>query len=60
MRMAIVEVVGNLIIDMTTKPEENQNSKQINSFFDVLEERMLDSVAFTRSKVLQIYLKILE
>ena len=60
MRMAIVEVVGNLIIDMTTKPEENQNNKQINSFFDVLEERMLDSVAFTRSKVLQIYLKILE
>jgi condensin complex subunit 1 len=60
MRMAIVEVVGNLIIDMTTNPEENQNSKQINSYFDVLEDRMLDSVAFTRSKVLQIYLKILE
>lgn len=60
MRMAIVEVVGNLIIDMTTKPEENQNNNQINGFFDILEERMLDSVAFTRSKVLQIYLKILE
>ncbi|KAI8577831.1 hypothetical protein K450DRAFT_250238 [Umbelopsis ramanniana AG] len=60
MRMAIVEVVGNLIIDMTTKPEENQNNLQINGFFDVLEDRMLDSVAFTRSKVLQIYLKILD
>jgi condensin complex subunit 1 len=61
MRMAIVEVVGNLIVDMATNPEEHQSNKdQINGFFDILEERMLDSVAFTRAKVLQMYLRILE
>ncbi|KAJ2958011.1 hypothetical protein NQZ79_g6363 [Umbelopsis isabellina] len=60
MRMALVEVIGNLIIDMATKEEHASQKDQINGFFDVLEDRMLDSVAFVRSKVLQVYLKILD
>lgn len=60
MRMALVEVTGNLIIDMATKEEHASKKDQINGYFDLLEDRMLDSVAFVRSKVLQVYLKILD
>lgn len=61
LRSAIIEVCGNLIVSLSTE-EENDSSEshksQINSFFDLLEERSLDSNPYCRSKVLQVYLKI--
>jgi condensin complex subunit 1 len=38
MRMALVEVIGNLIIDMATKEEHTSQKDQINGFFDLLED----------------------
>ncbi|KAI9250588.1 non-SMC mitotic condensation complex subunit 1, partial [Phascolomyces articulosus] len=61
MRMAIIEALGGLIIELTQHMDDNHSQKeQINGFFDILEERMLDPIAFVRSKVLQTYLRILE
>ena len=61
MRMAIVEALGGLIIELAHQMDDNPSQKeQINGFFDILEERMLDPIAFVRSKVLQTYLRILE
>lgn len=57
MRMAIVDILGNLIVELST--QENSTS-QINEFFEYLEARMLDPISFVRSRVLQSYLKILE
>lgn len=59
MRMAIVDILGNLIVELSTHTSENSSS-QINEFFDYLEVRMLDPISFVRSRVLQSYLKILE
>ncbi|KAI8140581.1 armadillo-type protein [Fennellomyces sp. T-0311] len=61
MRMAIIEILGNLIVELTKHVDDNPAQKdQINGFFDILEERMLDPIAFVRSKVLQTYLRILD
>lgn len=61
MRMALTDILGLLIIELATNSEESPAQKeQINRFFDILEERMLDPTAYCRSKVLQTYLKILE
>ncbi|KAI7859019.1 armadillo-type protein [Circinella umbellata] len=61
MRMAIIEALGGLIIELARQMDDNPSQKeQINGFFDILEERMLDPIAFVRSKVLQTYLRILE
>ncbi|KAL1919463.1 uncharacterized protein VTP21DRAFT_2156 [Calcarisporiella thermophila] len=61
MRCAIIEIVGNLVIELANSGEQNDiTRKQIGSLFDVLEERFLDANAFVRSKVLQSYLRILD
>lgn len=61
MRISIIEILGDLIVELTAQAEDNPTQReQINGFFDILEERMLDPVAFCRSKVLQTYLKLLE
>ncbi|OZJ03310.1 hypothetical protein BZG36_02281 [Bifiguratus adelaidae] len=60
-RMANIEVIGNLITELAKSPDQGSNThEQINSMFDILEERFLDINAFVRSKVLQVYLKILD
>ncbi|CAG8538023.1 18250_t:CDS:10, partial [Racocetra fulgida] len=55
------KVLGNLIIDLANQDDQALNYvSQINGFFDALEERFLDANGFCRSKLLQVYLKILE
>lgn len=59
LRCAVVEVSGNLIIDLTKQEEPSENHKtQINAFFDVLEERFLDINPYCRCRAIQVYLKI--
>ncbi|RUS21746.1 hypothetical protein BC937DRAFT_91534 [Endogone sp. FLAS-F59071] len=60
-RMAIIEILGNLIVELAnTEAQTPMQKDQINKFFDILEERFLDNNAFVRSKVLQVYLKLLD
>ncbi|PGH16100.1 hypothetical protein AJ80_05315 [Polytolypa hystricis UAMH7299] len=61
LRCAVVEVCGNLIADLSKQEERGDNYKtQINSFFDVLEERFLDINPYCRSRTIQVYLKLCE
>lgn len=62
MRMAIAEVIGLLIKDlsMSDEGEEEQKMKQIKSFFEILFERYLDLNSYVRSKVLTTLIKICE
>ncbi|KAL7276465.1 condensin complex non-SMC subunit Cnd1 [Rhizina undulata] len=56
LRCAVIEVCGNLIVDLAKEDERTENHKaQINSFFDVLEERFLDVNPYCRCKALQVY-----
>ncbi|KAF0449771.1 Condensin complex subunit 1 [Gigaspora margarita] len=60
-RIGLIEVLGNLIIDLASQEEQATNYiSQINGFFDALDERFLDANSFCRSKVLQVYLKLVE
>ncbi|KAG0193993.1 Condensin complex subunit [Apophysomyces sp. BC1034] len=61
MRIAIIEVLGMLIVELTKHAEDTPaNKDQINRFFDILEERMLDPISFVRSKVFQTYIRLLD
>ncbi|KAI8393588.1 non-SMC mitotic condensation complex subunit 1-domain-containing protein [Radiomyces spectabilis] len=60
MRIALIDILGMLIVDLTENGNDSPSQKdQINGFFDILEERMLDPISFVRSKVLQTYLRLL-
>ena len=55
----MIEVCGNLIADLSKQEERNENSKsQINGFFEVLEERFLDTNPYCRCRTLQVYMKL--
>ena len=59
LRCAVIEVCGNLIIDLSKQEERNENSKtQINGFFDILEERFLDTNPYCRCRNIQVYMKL--
>ncbi|KAK9370834.1 armadillo-type protein [Lipomyces kononenkoae] len=59
LRCAIIEVCGNLISDLSRQEETLETHKtQINSFLDVLEERLLDVNPFCRSKTIQALSKL--
>lgn len=61
MRTAIVDILGNMIIELSRTSQDNPNQvDQINDFFDILEQRMLDPTAYVRQKVLQVYLRLFE
>ncbi|CAG8544327.1 22071_t:CDS:10 [Dentiscutata erythropus] len=61
MRMGLIEVLGNLIIDFASQEEQATNYiSQINGFFDAMDERFLDANSFCRSKLLQVYLRLVE
>ncbi|KAI7890796.1 non-SMC mitotic condensation complex subunit 1 [Mucor mucedo] len=61
MRTAIVDILGNMIIELSRTSQDNPNQvDQINDFFDILEHRMLDPTAYVRQKVLQVYLRLFE
>ncbi|KAL6721200.1 condensin complex non-SMC subunit Cnd1 [Lecanora helva] len=59
LRCAIIEVCGNLIADISKQEERSENSKsQINGFFDILEERFLDTNPYCRCRSIQVYMKL--
>ena len=59
LRCAVIEVCGNLISDLSKQEERNENSKsQINGFFDILEERFLDTNPYCRCRNIQVYMKL--
>lgn len=59
LRCAVIEVCGNLIADLSRQEDPNDSSKtQINSFFDVLEERFLDINPYSRCRAIQVYMKL--
>jgi condensin complex subunit 1 len=60
--MAVVEVIGLLIKDlsMSDEGEDEQKQKQIKRFFEILFERYLDLNSYVRSKVLTTLIKLCE
>jgi condensin complex subunit 1 len=57
----MIDILGFMIEDLSKSIEDNSNQmEQINGFFDILEERMLDSISYCRQKVLQVYLRLFE
>ncbi|EDN06521.1 conserved hypothetical protein [Histoplasma mississippiense (nom. inval.)] len=61
LRCAVIEVCGNLISDLSKQEERNENhTTQINSFFEVLEERFLDVNPYCRCRAIQVYMKLAE
>lgn len=62
MRMAIIEIIGLLIRDISLSDEgdEEQKKLQIKRFFEILMERYLDLNSWVRSKVLQTVMKLCE
>ncbi|KAI8991499.1 non-SMC mitotic condensation complex subunit 1-domain-containing protein [Mycotypha africana] len=59
MRVTLIEILILLIIELSKGIEDNPNNiEQINGFFDLLEERMLDTSSYCRQKVLQAYLRL--
>lgn len=63
MRNAIIEVIGNLIREITNTEDEGepgQQKRELENYFGLLFDRFLDLNAFVRSKVVQVFLKILD
>ncbi len=62
MRMAIIEIIGLLIKDISSSDEgdEEQKKKQIKRYFELLMERFLDLNSWVRSKVLTTLIKLCE
>ncbi|KAL8643134.1 MAG: hypothetical protein Q9228_000259 [Teloschistes exilis] len=59
LRCAIIEVCGNLIIDLSKQEERGESYKtQINGFFDILEQRFLDTNPYCRCRDIQVYMKL--
>lgn len=62
MRMAIIEIIGVLIRDISESDEgdDEQKKKQIKRFFELLMERYLDLNSYVRCKVLTTLFKLCE
>ncbi|BFZ56733.1 condensin complex non-SMC subunit Cnd1 [Savitreella phatthalungensis] len=63
LRLSIVEICGNLIAsladdDASEGVVDEMRKKQIDGFFDMLEERFLDLNPYVRSRVLQVYVRL--
>ena len=55
----MIEVCGNLIADLSKQEERGENYKtQINAFFEVLEERFLDTNPYCRCRAIQVFAKL--
>ncbi len=55
----MIEICGNLISDLSKQEERNENSKsQINGFFDILEERFLDTNPYCRCRTIQVCMRL--
>jgi condensin complex subunit 1 len=56
----VIEVSGNMISDLIQQEEQTETIKsQIDGFFDLLEERVLDVNPYCRSRLFQVYLRLL-
>jgi condensin complex subunit 1 len=61
MRCAVIEIGGNMISDLIQQEEQTDTTKsQIDSFFDLLEERVLDVNPYCRSRLFQVYFRLLK
>lgn len=61
MRSVLIDILGAMIVELLKTSQDNENQlEQINDFFDILEQRMLDPIAYTRQKVLQVYTRLFE
>lgn len=59
LRCAIIEVCGNLLADLSKLEEQDDSTKvQINAFFDVLEQRFLDTNPYCRCRAIQVLMKV--
>lgn len=59
LRCAIIEVCGNLLSDLSKLEEQDESTKiQINAFFDVLEQRFLDTNPYCRCRAIQVWIKV--
>ncbi|ORX90468.1 hypothetical protein K493DRAFT_339988 [Basidiobolus meristosporus CBS 931.73] len=54
LRCALIEIVGHTILHLATLEQNDIQHKQIDHYFDVLEERFRDLNSICRSKVLQV------
>lgn len=61
MRSTMIDILGFMIEELSKSIEDNANQmEQINGFFDILEEHMLDTISYCRQRVLQVYLRLFE
>ncbi|WBW72186.1 condensin complex non-SMC subunit Cnd1 [Schizosaccharomyces osmophilus] len=64
LRCAIIEVIGNVILDLIQDDSEEDNSESISSnvqsILEVLEDRLLDISPYCRTKILQVFVRIFE
>lgn len=55
----MIEVCGNLISDLSKQEERSENyMSQINGFFEILEERFLDTNNYCRCRNIQVYMRL--
>ncbi|KAJ3103470.1 Condensin complex subunit [Phlyctochytrium planicorne] len=59
-RMAMLDVIGNLIQNYLSTITSETAFSQMLSFFNILQERFRDNKSFVRSKLLQVLLKLTE
>ena len=61
LRCAVIEVCGNLLVDLNKQEERDETTKiQINAFFDTLEQRFLDTNPYCRCRAIQVFMKLCE
>lgn len=57
----MIEISGNMISDLIQQEEQTETTKsQVDGFFDLLEERVLDVNPYCRSRIFQVYLRLLK
>lgn len=60
-RSTMIDILGFMIEDLSKSTDDGTNQmEQINEFFDILEERMLDNIVNCRQKVIQVYLRLFD
>jgi condensin complex subunit 1 len=60
LRCGIIEVCGHLLAELTKDDREETHKSQIDSLYDLLEERFLDVNPYCRSRLMQVLCKICE
>lgn len=59
MRCGVIEICGNMISDLIQQEQTETTKGQVDGFFDLLEERALDVNPYCRSRLFQVYLRLL-